>query len=62
MARVPQEPEPMERTPKEFLLFGMTYYGIPFCTLGLITGKWWLIAIGLTMSATGLTCWLLRSR
>ena len=52
----------MERTPKEFLLFGLTYYGMPFCTLGIITGKWWLIAIGLTMSTIGVTLWLMRSR
>jgi len=62
MAGAPHELEPMERTPKEFLLFGLTYYGMPFCTLGIITGKWWLIAIGLTMSTIGVTLWLMRSR
>ena len=52
----------MERTPKEFLLFGLTYYGIPFCTLGIITGKLWLIGIGLTMSTIGLTFWMRQRR
>lgn len=50
----------MERTPAEMVLFALSYYPFPLLLIGVVTGTWWLIAGGLTMSAIGLTGFWIR--